>query len=206
MSTSHLGRPAATTHAAIERAAFGLFAAHGFEATTLDMIAEEIGVSRRTVTRYYPSKNDIPWGQFDRTLDQFRALLRATEAEAPLWQRVHQAVVEFNDFPATAEPPHRERMRMILRTPALQAHAVLRYGQWRAVIAEFVAEQDDSEVTALRPQLVGQVSLALAMTAYEQWLDSPAPNPSNPGNPSEDRQALLDTLAQTMADLRTFLT
>lgn len=44
----------------------------GFEATALDDIGEAIGVGRRTITRCYPSKNDMPWGQFDRTLDGFR--------------------------------------------------------------------------------------------------------------------------------------
>ena len=63
------GRPEATSHAEIEQAAFRLFAERGFERTTLDAIADEVGVGRRTLFRYYPSKNDIPWGQFDRTLD-----------------------------------------------------------------------------------------------------------------------------------------
>ncbi|WGL54118.1 TetR family transcriptional regulator [Nocardioides sp. BP30] len=198
-STSLRGRPAATTHAAIEEAGFALFAAQGFEATTLDAIAAEIGVSRRTVTRYYASKNDIPWGQFDRTLDSFRLLLRDTPADLPLWDRVHRGVVAFNDFPANASPPHRERMRLILGTPALQAHAVLRYRQWRSVIAEYVAEQTGTTVEASLPQLVGHVSLALAMQAYERWLAA------EPLEPVADRDALLSILDQTLGELRAYL-
>lgn len=57
---SSVGRPEATSHAAIEEAAFALFAERGFEATTIDDIARAVGVSRRTLFRYYPSKNDIP--------------------------------------------------------------------------------------------------------------------------------------------------
>lgn len=72
-----LGRPLATTHAEIESAAFRLFAEHGFEQTTLEAIATEVGVGRRTLFRYYASKNDIPWGRFDRTLVHFRELLAA---------------------------------------------------------------------------------------------------------------------------------
>jgi len=54
------GRPEATSHAAIEQAAFRLFGDSGFDATTLDAIAAEVGVGRRTLFRYYASKNDIP--------------------------------------------------------------------------------------------------------------------------------------------------
>ncbi len=134
------GRPEVTSHAAIEAAAFRLFAARGFEQTTLDAIADEVGVSRRTLFRYYASKNDIPWGQFDRTLDAFREILASLPDDLPLWEAVHRGVVAFNDFPPDAQPPHRDRMRLILTTPALQAHSVLRYSEWRQVIAEPLLE------------------------------------------------------------------
>lgn len=164
------GRPAATSHAEIERAAFALFAERGFEATTLDAIAEAVGVGRRTLLRYFPSKNDICWGQFDLTLAAFHTLLADTPAHLPLWERVHRGVVAFNGFPDQAMAAHRERMRLILHTPALTAHSVLRYAQWRDVVAQFVADQTGATPTDLLPHLVGQVSLALTLSAYEQWL------------------------------------
>lgn len=190
------GRPAATSHAAIEQAAFRLFAERGFAATTLEAIAAELGVSRRTVTRYYRSKLDIPWGRFDQTLAAFRDLLDATPAELPLWERVHRGVVAFNDFPADADPSHRDRMRLILHTPALQAHSVLRYDEWRAVIAAYVAEQTGARPTDLLPRVVAQVSQALAVSAYEAWLETP--ETAGPGT----LPALLD---EAMSGLRDHL-
>lgn len=167
------GRPVATTHSEIEQAAFRLFAQRGFEATTLDDIAREVGVSRRTLFRYFGSKNDIPWGQFDRTLADFRALLDGMPEDLPLHEAVFRGVVAFNDFPEDAEPPHRDRMRLILQTPALQAHSMLRYRQWREVISDYVARRRGLDPDDLLPQAVGQVSLALALTAYERWLAHP---------------------------------
>jgi mycofactocin system transcriptional regulator len=167
------GRPVATTHAEIEQAAFRLFADRGFEATTLDDIAREVGVSRRTLFRYFDSKNDIPWGQFDRTLADFRTLLDAMPEDLPLREAVFRGVVAFNEFPEDAEPPHRDRMRLILETPALQAHSVLRYREWRQVICEYVARRRGLDPDDVLPQTVGHVSLALALTAYERWLAVP---------------------------------
>jgi mycofactocin system transcriptional regulator len=198
-STSLRGRPAVTTHAEIEREAFRLFAAHGFEATTLDAIAKRIGVSRRTVTRYYASKNDIPWGQFDRTLAAFRDLLASMPRDLPLWERVHRGVIAFNTFPDDAEPSHRDRMRLILRTPALQAHSVLRYEQWRAVIADYVAAETGRAADDGVPRLAGHVSLALAISAYERWL---APDRDARHGTDADLLALLD---QAMGELRAYL-
>lgn len=186
------GRPVATSHAEIEQAAFRLFAERGFARTTLDAIAAEVGVGRRTLFRYYQSKNDIPWGQFDRTLAGFRDILDGQPDDLPLYAAVHRAVVEFNRFPADARPSHRERMRLILTTPELQAHSVLRYAEWRRVIAEYVARRTGATPEDLLPRTVGQVSLALALSAYDVWLDTPG-------------AAIPDLVDEAMRQLRDYL-
>jgi mycofactocin system transcriptional regulator len=179
MSTSRapsrpgVGRPVVTSHAEIEQVAFRLFASRGFAGTTLEAIAAEVGVGRRTLFRYYRSKNDIPWGQFDRTLDDFRVILSEMPTTIPLHEAVHRGVLRFNDFPTDTEPSHRDRMRLILTTPDLQAHSVLRYGDWRQVIADYVAARTGQQPHDLEPQTVGHVSLALALTAYDAWLREP---------------------------------
>ena len=189
---SLLGRPPATSHAEIERAAFRLFALRGFDGTTLDAIAGEVGISRRTLLRYFDSKNDIPWGRFAETLDGLRTTLAAMPADLPLYEAVHAAVLAFNRFDLDAHPSHRERMQLILRTPTLQAHSVLRYGEWRRVIAEYVALRLELRADDLLPRTVGQVSLALTLSAYTHWLDHPD-------------LALHDLLDMTMAGLRDYL-
>jgi len=186
------GRPVSTSHAAIERAAFRLFVERGFEGTTLAAIADEVGVGRRTLFRYFASKNDIPWGRFDQSLEDFADTLRAMPDELPLWEAVHRAVLRFNDFDADARPSHRERMLLILGTPALEAHSVLRYAQWRAVIAGFVADRRGLDPDDLLPRLVGQVSLALTLSSYGVWLQQPG-------------RDLLELLDDSMTTLRDFL-
>lgn len=189
------GRPEATSHAEIEQVAFTLFARQGFARTTLEAIASEVGVGRRTLFRYYQSKNDIPWGQFDRTLDHFRDLLASQPDTTPVHEGVHRAVVEFNRFSDDAQPPHHQRMRLIFTTPELQAHSVLRYSEWRRVIAEHVAARTETTADDLLPQVVGHVSLALSLSAYEQWLKQPSP----------DAASLLETIDRAMSALRSYL-
>jgi mycofactocin system transcriptional regulator len=186
------GRPVATSHGEIEQAAFRLFRRHGFARTTLDDIAREVGVGRRTLFRYYASKNDIPWGQFDRTLDGFRAILNQMPDDIPVHEAVHRGVLRFNDFPADARPSHRERMRLILTTPELQAHSVLRYAEWRHVIAEYVAGCTGAQPDDLLPRTVGRVSLSVALSAYDVWLD-------------DESAVLADLLDESMSALRHYL-
>lgn len=168
------GRPPVTSHAEIEAVSFELFATQGFDNTTLDDIATALGVGRRTLFRYFPSKNDIPWGRFDASLEVLRVNLESTHPDVPLFEAINRAVVDFNRFDPLALPQHRQRMTLILRTPALQAHSALRYEQWRAVIANYVAMRLATPADSLVPRLAGHVALALALSAYEQWLESDA--------------------------------
>lgn len=190
--TARPGRRPATDHAAIEAAAFALFARQGFEATSLEQIADAVGVGRRTLFRYYPSKNDIAWGEFDRNLEQLRADLAATDPAAPLAETVHAAVVAFNAYDEAVEVAHRIRMELILHTPALQAHSALRYAAWREVIAEHVAGRLGLEPTDAVPRLAGHLSLALAVSSYEEWL-------ARPGS------SLTEILAEALDTLRGYL-
>lgn len=172
MVTDHAspGRPPATSHAAIEQAAFRLFAEQGFDGTTTDQIAAAVGISRRTLFRYFTSKNDIPWGQFDASLDHLRATLQDMPDDLPLWQAIREAVITFNTIEPDALDQHRQRMRLILETPSLQAHSVLMYQRWRDVIARYAAQRVGQSPDDPFPSLVGHTSLAVAITAYEMWL------------------------------------
>ena len=190
---SGLGRPVATSREEIEAVAFALFDEHGFADTTVDAIASAAGIGRRTLFRYFESKNDIPWGRFDEGLAEFRRILAASPPELPLHESVHRAVLTFNDFGTEAAGQHRRRMSLILSTPALQAHSALRYEQWRQCIVDHVAERTDAEPSDLLPVTVGHVSLALAMSAYEYWL-------------THEGTDLLDALDDAMGSLRSYLT
>ena len=164
------GRPPVTSHAAIEQAAFALFEQRGFAATTMDDIADAVGVGRRTLFRYYPSKNDILWGRFDEGLRSFAATLAAVPDDVSLPDAIRDAIITFNALDEAAIPQHRQRMRLLLGTRALLAHSELRYAAWRGVVAEFVGRRVGLAPDELLPTLAGRIALAVALSAYEQWL------------------------------------
>lgn len=172
MSESHErpGRRRVTTSDALGTAALQLFIEQGFEETTVDEIASACGISRRTFFRYYPSKNDVVWGQFTEGLTLMRAELAATDEALPIASALIEAIVAFNFVPVEYLPQHRERMSLILHVPALQAHSTLRYAEWRSVVADYVAMRLACSSQAMLPQLVSHTVLAACIAAYELWL------------------------------------
>jgi TetR/AcrR family transcriptional regulator, regulator of mycofactocin system len=169
----HPGRRRATSRAELEQAAFTLFATGGFDATTVDEIAAAAGIGRRTFFRYFPSKNDIPWGAFEQELDRMRVRLKACPPEVPLMDAIRVALIDFNRVAPAQVPLHRRLMELILRVPALLAHSTLRFTAWREVVAEFAAERTGLRQDDLAPQTIAHAVLGVAIAAYEHWLDDP---------------------------------
>ena len=164
------GRRPVTTRAEIEHIALDLFTERGFDHTTVDDIAQAAGIGRRTFFRYYASKNDVPWGAFDEQLLRMRETFAALPVDVPVMAGVREAVLDFNAVAPDEQPWHRRRLRLILETPALQAHSTLRYAAWRQVVADYVAGRLGVVSTDLVPQTVGHASLGAALAAYEAWL------------------------------------
>ncbi len=183
------GRPAVTSREDLEVVALQLFAERGFEATTVDDVAEAAGIGRRTFFRYFASKNDVIWGDFDGALEHLRARLAEVPPATALVDGLREAVLEFNALPPGAERQHRVRMAMVLHTPALQAHSTLRYAGWRAVVAEHVATRTGQGAEEFGPQLLAHQLLASCVAAYEHWL----------AQPGSDLQALLGEAVSTLA-------
>jgi mycofactocin system transcriptional regulator len=139
----------------------------------MDDIAVALGVGRRTLFRYFRSKNDMVWGDFDRVLRRLRAHLEAAPAQAPLMDALAEAVVASNRYDDAQLPELRIRMTLITTVPALQAHAMLRYAAWRQVIAEYVAERVGLAVHDLLPQAVAHAALGTSMAAFVRWVRHP---------------------------------
>ena len=168
-----VGRRRSTTPHHIADVAIDLFAARGFAEVSVDDVANAVGVGRRTVFRYYASKNAIPWGDFDAHLDHLRELLDRIDPTASLGDALRAALLAFNTFDDAETERHRRRMRVILQTDELQAYSMTMYAGWRGVIAEFVARRAGLAVTDLLPQTVAWMLLGVALSAYERWLGDP---------------------------------
>jgi mycofactocin system transcriptional regulator len=159
-----------TNREEVARVGFQLFVERGFEATTMDDIAAELRVGRRTLFRYYPSKNDLVWGEFDAVLDRLRDELRAVDQDRPIIEVIRDAAVRSNTYPDALLGELHTRLSLIQSVPALQAHSMLRYAEWREVIAQYVAERLECGPDELIPVAIGHAALAASTAAFSRWV------------------------------------
>lgn len=169
-SGPRVGRRPSTTQDHITDVALALFASRGFDEVSVDDVAKAAGIARRTLFRYYASKNAIPWGDFDAHLQHLRELLGSLSTEIPLAEALRTALLSFNTYDDQEMAQHRRRMRVILETAGLQAYSMTMYAGWREVIAAYVAQRIGAEPGDLMPQTAGWLMLGVALSAYEHWL------------------------------------
>src|ERR1700740_3853458 len=98
LQEARVGRRRSTTPQHITDVALRLFADRGFAEVSVDDVAQAAGIARRTVFRYYGSKNAIPWGDFDAHLQHLRELLEHVDPAMWLWEAVRVGLWSFETF------------------------------------------------------------------------------------------------------------
>lgn len=167
--TPRRGRPRGTSGAALEAIALRLYAEHGFDGTTVDMIAAQAGTSRRTFFRYFDSKTAVLWREFDREVSQIRETLATMPEDIPVMDAVRRAVVAVNHYRADDVDDLRARMGLIGSTPELAASATLHYDAWERAVSDYVARRRGLPEDSLYPLAVGRATLATCRAAYDRW-------------------------------------
>ena len=135
------GRPPSTSRRELQRIALRLFAAHGFESTTIEQIAAEAGVSERTFFRYFTTKASVLWAEFDTEVAAIRDALADVPESVPMMDAIRTAVVAANHYRAEDVPDMRMRMALIATEPALSFGAAEHYAHWEQAVSDFAARR-----------------------------------------------------------------
>lgn len=168
-SGARRGRPRGTSARELELIALRLFTEQGFDETTVDQIAAAARVSRRTFFRYYVSKSDVLWNEFDNEVESIRRLLAEMPDELPVMEAVRRAVVAANHYRAEDVPELRMRMNLLNSVPELIARAAIHYDAWERAVSDFVARRSGQPADSLYPLAVGRAVLASCRAGYDRW-------------------------------------
>jgi AcrR family transcriptional regulator len=184
MSKNHSGlrqRARRAIQKDIAEAANALFVERGFEATTIDDIAAAVGMSQRSVFRYFATKEEIVLGKFDLVVDDMLAALHARPAGEPVWTSLHRL---FDLLVSLAQAPgHKEMVepihRVVFETPALLAGYLQKLQHMQeAVVAELIrrAEAAGTPYAAddPTPRALTAAAFGCLVAAQHSWLASGA--------------------------------
>jgi len=163
-----------STRRSLEDAALRLFAERGYDATTIDAIAEQAQVSPRTFFRYFGAKDEV----LDMGWDQRQAELVSRLAALPTdYDDTAAAAWVLRTMAAEFVP---ERERLLLRAAATTSSPLLR-GRvadsllaWHATLAALLARRHGLEAPAFTHHLTASTALSAWVTALAMWLRDPA--------------------------------
>ncbi|MFF5494479.1 TetR family transcriptional regulator [Streptomyces aquilus] len=157
----------------LAEAAVKLLADQGFEETTVDQIVAAVGMSRRTFSRYFDSKEDVIVHMLAGAGVRLCAELNARPADEPPAVALRRALTVFTSM-SVGNPAKMLRVsRLILDTPALLARFLERQSQWQAEMTGILARRAglDPDVD-LRPAVAAGVALTAFQAALRRWVDS----------------------------------
>ena len=159
-------------------AAVKILALRGYEDTTVEQIADAVGVSRRTFFRYFPSKDDVIVHLLAGAGTQLSAELRARPAGEPAAVALRHALSPFIAFSIDQPDKTLHLSRLILNTPALLGRFLERQAHWQADITAILAQRTGLDPRAdPRPALAAGIALTAFNTALRRWADSDGTQP-----------------------------
>ncbi|ADB51751.1 acyl-CoA-like ligand-binding transcription factor [Conexibacter woesei] len=160
-------RKKARTRRAIVAATLELTLDRGFEAATIPLIAERADVAPRTVSLYFPSKDDIVLQQVDQ--DFGRLISTLASGEGDLVTRLREWL--FADPPEGEHDDELERMRAraLIADPYLRSRERLLLEAAEGAIASAVAGDLGETVDGLGPRAFAAATLGVLLTIRAQW-------------------------------------
>jgi AcrR family transcriptional regulator len=176
--------------------AVDLFASRGFDAVTVDDIAEAAGTSPRTVFRYFASKNEIVL-YLARRLDE--RLIAALDSRPA---REGAATALRNAYCSTSHvtPGDHERVlqlaRVLAETPTLRAHAHGERVDENDELLAHLAERMSLPADDRRVRVLATSMAAVATVEFHRWADA-----GGRGDPSVAIGSALGLLESGLGDL-----
>lgn len=151
----------------IAQAAMTLFLQQGFEATTIDQIAEAADVSKRGFFDYFPAKEDVVAAWQDEFAESLLSAIAARPAKEPLARVVEEALV--STIVAAVNPQTLAIGKLIHGTPALRARDHLKYAKLEQKLVEALTARNKSKGDQLRIRLLAMSTIGALRIAGQTW-------------------------------------
>lgn len=165
-------RKKAKTRAAIQEHAVRLFREQGYEATTIEQIAEAAEVSPSTVFRYFPTKEDLVVSdEYDPMLI---AAFRAQPAGLTPIQVLRRALrATFAEVSSTELTVQRERTLLVLSVPALWGASLANINETIRTLTGMVAAREGRSPDDPAVRTFSGAVFGVMLEVMFQWVREP---------------------------------
>ncbi len=174
----------------IARAAVGLFIAQGVAATTGEQIGQAVGVSARTVWRYFPTKESCVRPLFSTGIDLIAAALREWRPGRPLQEAFDQVWADDEELTG---PDVGALLRLTRTEPGLRAVWLQTRDEAEPAFARALAERAGLPDDDVRPAVWAAMLNAALRAAVEHHAYRSAEPESGPVPAQADLAATLRT-------------
>ncbi|MCG5217792.1 TetR family transcriptional regulator [Streptosporangium soli] len=163
------GRARRAVRAELAELALGLFVERGFDTTTVDDVARVAGLSKRSLFRYFATKEDMVLGVVDVMGEGFAEEVRARPAEETPWDCL-RAVLHAWEARIRESTDQLARLRLIESTPTLRARLHQRRDESRRLIADALRERPGSGLDGFTAEFYTAAAGAALDAASSEWL------------------------------------
>ncbi|MFO0638508.1 MAG: TetR family transcriptional regulator [Polyangiaceae bacterium] len=145
-----------------------LFAKRGFDAVTVDEIAREANVSRRTFFRYFPTKEDVFFVRRRAQLEALEAaLLDTPKGEDPI-RTVRRALLSVASMHIQQKKDVLVDNALVAKTPSLLAKDL----EWDRKATTLIADALTRGGDRARARLVAGAIVGAIRVVVEEWVES----------------------------------
>jgi AcrR family transcriptional regulator len=154
----------------IRASALRLFREQGYDATTVEQIAADAGVSHMTFFRYFPTKEDVALSDsYDPVI---AGLIAQTPASWPLIRRIRTVLAEgLRQIYGTDRDALLAQNKLVVSTPALRERLWAdQIATQQLILQALSAGQDDPP--SFQDRVTVAACLAAASTAILTWVEN----------------------------------
>jgi len=166
------GRTTKRTKERIAAVAMRLFMTHGYENVTVENVASAAGVSRRTVFRHFPTKDELPFPDHAERRDLIRRMVAEPGRGAdPIEDVLDITRAVLRDF-----MEHREvvlaRYRLTRLVPPLHDREVLEHDRYLMLSHEHLERHLGDGPHGFRPLALASMIDGVHLTVLRHWLST----------------------------------
>jgi AcrR family transcriptional regulator len=160
----------AVVRSLLAQTALELFAAKGYDNTTVDEVAAAAGVSRRTLFNYFRNKEDLALSGLSEQGELIAARLAERPDEEDPWASLRAAFQVLEDIEITAER-RLEIVTLLFGNDSLRTGHAEKLARWQDLLAPLIEPRlPNSDRRNLAARAIAAAAITCLQAANEEWV------------------------------------